>query len=54
MAIEPVANVRTLALVELLFAWLISNRLFRETLNPRELTGLVLLLLGLIIVSLAQ
>jgi drug/metabolite transporter (DMT)-like permease len=54
MAIEPVANVRTLALVELLFAWLISNRLFRETLNPRELTGLAMLLLGLIIVSLAQ
>jgi drug/metabolite transporter (DMT)-like permease len=54
MAIEPVANVRTLALVELVFAWLISNRLFRETLSQRELTGLALLVLGLIIVSLAQ
>jgi drug/metabolite transporter (DMT)-like permease len=54
MAIEPVANVRTLALVELLFAWQISNRLFRETLNRRELAGLSLLLLGLIIVSLTQ
>jgi drug/metabolite transporter (DMT)-like permease len=54
MAIEPVANVRTLALVELLFAWLISNRLFRETLSQRELTGLALLVLGLILVTLAR
>ncbi len=54
MAIEPVANVRTLGLVELLFAWVISHRLFRETLNRRELTGLALLVLGLVIVTLAR
>lgn len=54
MAIEPVANVRTLGLVELVFAWVISHRLFRDTLNRRELTGLALLVLGLVIVTLAR
>lgn len=54
MAIEPVANVRTLGLMELVFAWLVSHRLFRESLNRRELTGLALLGLGLIMVTLVR
>jgi drug/metabolite transporter (DMT)-like permease len=54
MAIEPAANVRTLGLVELVFAWIVSRRLFREHLKPRELAGMACLVLGLIIVTLAR
>ncbi|MFM7119443.1 MAG: hypothetical protein ACKOZX_04180 [Gammaproteobacteria bacterium] len=52
MAIESVARVRTLALAELLFAWIVSMRLFRERLVRRELVGLVLLAGGLVAVTL--
>ena len=52
MAIESVARVRTLALAELLFAWILSMRLFREPLVRRELIGLLLLGSGLVAVTL--
>ncbi len=48
MALEPVANVRTLGLIELYFSYLVSRRLFRERLTPAELAGFVLLAIGLI------
>jgi len=48
MAIEPVANVRTLGLVELYFSYVVSQRFFRERLSPRELAGFILLALGLL------
>jgi drug/metabolite transporter (DMT)-like permease len=48
MALEPVANVRTLGLVELYFSYLVSRRFFRERLRPSELAGFVLLALGLL------
>ena len=34
MALEPVANVRTLGLIELFFSYLVSRRFFRERLTP--------------------
>ena len=49
-AIEPVAHVRTLGLVELVFSYLVSLRLFRERLSRRELAGMALLALGVILV----
>jgi drug/metabolite transporter (DMT)-like permease len=49
-AIEPVAHVRTLGLVELVFSYLVSLRLFREKLSRRELAGMGLLALGVILV----
>jgi uncharacterized membrane protein len=52
MAIEPVAHVRTLALVELLFAYIISRRLFRERLTRVESIGIVSLCIGLVVVAL--
>ena len=52
MAIEPVAHVRTLALIELLFSYIVSRRVFREHLERRELIGIALLTLGLIVVTL--
>jgi len=52
MAIEPVAHVRTLGLVELLFSAVVSRRLFRERLSGREWTGLGLLAAGMVVVTL--
>jgi drug/metabolite transporter (DMT)-like permease len=48
MALEPVANVRTLGLIELYFSYLVSRRFFRERLRPAEFAGFVLLALGLL------
>jgi drug/metabolite transporter (DMT)-like permease len=49
-ALQETAAVRTLALVELLFAQLISLRLLRERTTARETFGLVLLVLGVALV----
>ena len=51
VAIEPIAHVRTLGLIELVFVYLVSRRFFREKIAPREITGMVLLALGLAIVT---
>jgi drug/metabolite transporter (DMT)-like permease len=52
-AIEPVAHVRTLGLIELVFSYAVSRRLFRERLSPLELAGMGLLTLGVAIISVA-
>lgn len=54
MAIEPAAHVRTLGLIELLFSYVISRRVFRERLTPGELVGVALLGLALVIVTLRR
>lgn len=54
MAIEPAAHVRTLALIELVFSYLLSRRLFSEQLTRRELGGLCLLCFGLVMVTLSR
>jgi drug/metabolite transporter (DMT)-like permease len=54
MAIEPVAHVRTLALVELFFSYVISRRIFRERITRIEIAGMLLLLVSLIVVTLAR
>jgi drug/metabolite transporter (DMT)-like permease len=51
MALVPVANVRTLGLVEVLFSYIISRRVFRERLGTLELFGLLLLTLGVAVVA---
>lgn len=53
-AIEPVAHVRTLGLVELFFGYAISRRFFRERMTRVELAGMALLAAGLAIVTLAR
>ena len=47
-ALEPVAHVRTLGMIELIFSILISARLFRERFSAVEWVGLVLLSIGLL------
>jgi drug/metabolite transporter (DMT)-like permease len=53
-AIEPAAHVRTLGLVELLFAYAVSRRIFREKLTALELSGIALLTVGLVVVTLGS
>lgn len=53
-AIEPAAHVRTLALVEIFFGYLISRRLFREHLNRLEVAGMTLLGASLATITLAR
>jgi len=49
-ALETVARVRTLAVIEVLFAQLVSLRFFREGTSARELIGLALVILGVVLV----
>lgn len=53
MALVPVAQVRTLGLVELLFSYVVSRRIFRESLATKELIGFVLLAIGILGVTLS-
>ena len=53
-AIEAAANVRTLGLVELIFAYFVSLKLFRERLSPMELGGMALIALGIIVLTLGR
>jgi len=53
-AIEAAANVRTLGLVELIFAYLISLKFFRERLSGLELAGMVLIALGIAGITLGR
>jgi len=46
MAMQPVARVRTLGLIELYFSYLVSRRVFRERLSGAEFAGFVLLAAG--------
>ena len=54
MAIEPVAHVRTLGLIELVFTLVISQRVFRERLTRLELAGTAVLACGLVVVTLQR
>ena len=54
MALEPVAHVRTLALIELVFTLIISQRVFRERLTRLELAGVAVLVCGLVVVTLQR
>ena len=54
MAIEPAAHVRALGMVELLFSYVVSRRLFSERLTALERAGLALLAAGLVAVTLIR
>jgi drug/metabolite transporter (DMT)-like permease len=53
-AIEAAANVRTLGLVELIFSYVVSLKLFREKLSAMELGGMALIALGIVIITLGR
>jgi len=46
-ALESAVHVRTVGLVELLFSYIVSQKLFRESLGWSELAGIALLALGI-------
>ncbi len=48
-SITSAVNVRTLGLVEVLFAQLVSRRLFRQQVTLREIIGLVLVMAGVLL-----
>jgi len=50
-ALRPAVDVRTLGLVEVLFSYLVSRRLFREQLSRKELAGLLLVGAGVLVIS---
>jgi drug/metabolite transporter (DMT)-like permease len=49
-ALTSAANVRTLALVEVFFAQIVSRKFFAEALTPREYAGMLLMVIGVGIV----
>jgi drug/metabolite transporter (DMT)-like permease len=53
-AIESAANVRTLGLVELIFSYAVSLKLFRERLSWMELAGIALIALGIVVITLGR
>ena len=50
VALRPAGDVRTLGLVEVLFSYLVSRRLFKERMSRNELAGLVLVGAGVLVV----
>jgi drug/metabolite transporter (DMT)-like permease len=53
-AIESAARVRTLALVEILFAQIVSAQIFRQRPGSRETIGLALVVLGVLVLLAAS
>ena len=52
-AMQSAAEVRTLGMVEVVFSYLVSRRLFREPMRRSEKVGMGLMLIGLMLVCLA-
>ncbi len=50
LALEPASHVRTLILIEVLFTYFVSLRIFRETISRREIAGIVLVIAGVALV----
>src|SRR5262249_52158957 len=48
-ALETAAKVRTLALIEILFAQIVSRRLLKQTLASREAAGIALIVAGVVL-----
>ena len=48
-AVTTAARVRTLALVEVIFAQIVSRKMFRQGASARELAGMALIVLGVIV-----
>jgi len=49
-ALESAARVRTLGVIEILFAQIVSARMLRERASARELLGIVLVVMGVVLV----
>jgi hypothetical protein len=54
MAIEPIAHVRTFALIEVLMSYMISRRFFREQLTTGQLFAVAFLTLSVGMVTMGS
>ena len=50
LALAPASQVRTLILIEVVFSYVVSRRVFHETMNRRELAGIVLVMVGVVLI----
>jgi uncharacterized membrane protein len=48
-AIDTAARVRTLALIEMIFAQIATRKLFRQTTSRREYAGMAMILAGVVL-----
>lgn len=48
-AIDTAARVRTLALIEMIFAQIVTKRIFRQKTSPREIAGMAIMIAGVAI-----
>jgi len=53
-ALKPVTYVRTLGLIEMIFSYAVSRRLFREKLTSREIMAGALLAFGVVLITTAR
>lgn len=50
LALAPASQVRTLILVEVVFSYFVSRRIFNESMNRRELAGIILVMAGVVLI----
>jgi len=50
LALAPASQVRTLILIEVVFSYFVSRRVFNEAMNRRELAGIVLIMAGVVLI----
>ncbi|MDE2362754.1 MAG: DMT family transporter [Hyphomicrobiales bacterium] len=48
-AIDTAARVRTLALIEMIFAQIVTKRIFQQTTSARELAGMAIMIAGVVL-----
>ncbi len=53
-AMRSAADVRTVGLAEVLYGYAVSRRFFREPVSGRELTGILLIAAGILVISATQ
>ncbi|WP_422036162.1 EamA family transporter [Reyranella sp.] len=50
LALAPASQVRTLILIEVVFSYFVSRRIFRESMSHRELAGIILVMAGVVLI----
>lgn len=48
-AIDTAARVRTLALIEMIFAQIVTKRIFQQKTSPREIAGMAIMIAGVVL-----
>lgn len=50
LALAPASQVRTLILIEVVFSYFVSRRIFRESTSRREMAGIILIMVGVVLI----